>query len=335
MYTKDDLQKTKQVLESAENIAILIHKNPDPDALGSASAMYQSLRKLGKQASVFSPSIPPDVFSFVPLFEQIQTFTGNVITNAENFDTYLFLDGGELHRFVSHGDFQIPEGVTVVNFDHHPDNQLSAEVELLSDEMSSTAEIVYDFLKSANWKITEEIAKALMIGIIGDTGWLKYSLTTPETFRKFAELLEINDCLVELDYYFSHGNKVRIIPFWQELMNSLQVDENVGMISTYVERTRLKGLGLEESEISLGYHVFLDKVMRGFEEIDLSLVLLEKEDGRIHGSMRSELGTIDVGKVCAQFEEGGGHLNAAGFATKKSQDEIMEIVRDGVEKFRV
>ena len=74
MYTKNDLQKAKQALEAAQNVAILIHKNPDLDALGSASAMYQVLRKIGKKVSIFSSSPLPEVFLFIPFFGDIKIF---------------------------------------------------------------------------------------------------------------------------------------------------------------------------------------------------------------------------------------------------------------------
>ena len=94
-------------------------------------------------------------------------------------------------------------------------------------------------------------------------------------------------------------------------------------------------VGIDEKDFSSAYHLFGDRIMRVFSNVDTSLVLLEREKGILRGSMRSETGVIEVNKICAEFGEGGGHSRAAGFITKKSYEEVMEIVHKGLKKYRV
>ena len=78
----------------------------------------------------------------------------------------------------------------VVNVDHHHDNTRFGGVNLVVDDASSTAEIVRDILGALDVPLTPEIAEALYVGLVTDTGRFQYTNTTPKALRLAAELVE-------------------------------------------------------------------------------------------------------------------------------------------------
>ena len=78
----------------------------------------------------------------------------------------------------------------MVDVDHHHDNTRFGAVNLIVAEASSTAEIVRDLLWELGVQLTPEIAEALYVGLVTDTGRFQYSNTTPKSLRLAAELVE-------------------------------------------------------------------------------------------------------------------------------------------------
>ena len=78
----------------------------------------------------------------------------------------------------------------VVNVDHHHDNSRFGDVNLIVADASSTAEIVRDVLRELDVALTPEIAEALYVGLVTDTGRFQYTNTTPKSLRLAAELVE-------------------------------------------------------------------------------------------------------------------------------------------------
>lgn len=334
MYTKIELRQAKDAILSAKKIAAITHKNPDFDALGSGAAIYEILKKLGKKVTIYSPGKFPDNYSFIPHIKKFKVFEGNKVPDKK-YDLLILLDGSELSRFVKEGELEIPADLKTMVIDHHPAKKVKTDYYLHSSKIASASEIVFDLFKFSEWKITKNIAKSLLIGILGDTGWLRYEKTSAETLKKTAELLEINNCLVNLDYHFTHISKTDYISLWQKLIDNVKVDKETSFIYTFVKYTDIKKSKISEADLSTAYHAFQDAVLRRFSDIDISLVLLERMKGIWKGSMRSETGSVKVNKICEDFEIGGGHPRAGGFETRKNFDEVMKIIYSRLKKYRI
>ena len=70
--------------------------------------------------------------------------------------------------------------------DHHHDNNRFGKLNLIVAEASSTAEIVRDLLAELDVALTPEIAEALYVGLVTDTGRFQYTNTTPKALRLAA-----------------------------------------------------------------------------------------------------------------------------------------------------
>ena len=173
-------------LRSAEKLLLTTHENPDGDALGSLLAMHGILTQLGKDSLMY---MSPDEF---PLPWEYRGFQFDGLVGAPPEDvaerTIVFLDCGNIDRMPV--DFLQAEGLHILNIDHHHDNTRFGTVNLVCSVASCTAEMVWRISKELGAEITPEIAKALYVGLVTDTGRFMYENTTAAAHRMAAELIE-------------------------------------------------------------------------------------------------------------------------------------------------
>ena len=184
---KTELDQTVAALAEHERFVVTTHENPDGDALGSLLATTQTLRTLGKEAAMYlHGSVPlPNEYEFMPLSDLVRgsapDMEGRVL---------VAVDCANESR-LGPGPAEIIEPAElVVNIDHHHDNSLFGDVNLIVADASSTGEILRDVIRELGVPLSPEIAEALYIAIVTDTGRFQYSNTTSKSLRLAAELLE-------------------------------------------------------------------------------------------------------------------------------------------------
>jgi bifunctional oligoribonuclease and PAP phosphatase NrnA len=175
MTTDTSSSTREQVLEavrSSERFLLVTHENPDGDALGSLVAMQGVLRALGKDSVMF---IAPDEF---PLPYEYRFFSLDGLVTEPPRDIaerlVVFLDCGNIDRnpAVLNG-----EPLRIVNIDHHHDNTRFGAIDHVVEEASCTAEIVWDLMRGLDVETTPDIADALYVGLVTDTGKFMYENT--------------------------------------------------------------------------------------------------------------------------------------------------------------
>ncbi len=184
--TTAGIEEVLAELRSRERFLLTAHEGPDGDALGSLLGMHHLLGQLGKDSVMFmaAKEFPlPIEYRFLPLEEVFHEPPADMADR-----TVIFLDCGNIDRmpveFLSEGDnFRI-------NIDHHHDNTLFGDVNLVEVGASSTAEIVYELAIALGAEITPEIAAALYVGLITDTGKFMYENTNAQTHRIAADLID-------------------------------------------------------------------------------------------------------------------------------------------------
>ena len=162
-------------LRTADRFLLTTHEGPDGDALGSLLAMHHMLGQLGKDSVMFlaAKEFPlPVEYRFLPLEEVFHEPPADVVDR-----TLVFLDCGNIDRMPV--EFLQRDGARLVNIDHHHDNTRFGTVNLVDTEASCTAEIVLEVAKRLGAEITPEIASALYVGLITDTGKFMYENTAP------------------------------------------------------------------------------------------------------------------------------------------------------------
>jgi bifunctional oligoribonuclease and PAP phosphatase NrnA len=315
-----DLERVAEELRNGERFLLTTHEGPDGDALGSMLAMHAILEQLGKDSVMFlaAKEFPlPVEYRFLPLEEVFHDPPADVVDR-----TLVFLDCGNIDRMPV--DFLQREAAHIVNIDHHHDNTMFGTVNLVDTKASCTAEIVYELAKLVGADITPEIASALYVGLVTDTGRFMYENTGVGAHRMAAELVEagvnVHDTYRRL-YERVPEEKLRLIA---RAIENIDRYEDGRLAMAYISAEDYEATGAAEvlTEGIIDY-------VRSLEGTLLAAVIRDKPDGgraARKASLRSTDGAIDVSEI-ARKHGGGGHARAAGFSTDLTYPELVEFLR--------
>ena len=315
-----DIDRVVDALRTGERFLLTAHEGPDGDALGSLLAMHHLLRQLGKDSVMFldAKEFPlPVEYRFLPLEEVFHEPPADVVDRI-----LVFLDCGNIDRMPV--EFLQRDDALVLNIDHHHDNTRFGTVNLVDTTASCTAEIVLEVAKRLGAEITPEIASALYVGLVTDTGKFMYENTRPATHRMAAELIEagvdVNDIYRRL-YERVPIEKLRLTA---RALEKIERFEQGRLAVTYLSSedytTTDAGEVLTEGIIDL---------VRALEGTAVAAVIRDKtDDGRSARkvSLRSTDGSVDVSAI-ARVHGGGGHRRAAGFGSDMPYAELVEFLR--------
>jgi bifunctional oligoribonuclease and PAP phosphatase NrnA len=317
---KSDLEQVVDELRAGERFLLTTHEGPDGDALGSLLALHHILGQLGKDSVMFlaAKEFPLAVeYRFLPLEEVFHEAPADVVDR-----TLVFLDCGNIDRMPV--PFLKREGAHVVNIDHHHDNTRFGTANLVDTTASCTAEIVLAIAKLLGARITPEIAMALYVGLVTDTGKFMYENTSPAAHRMAAELIEAGvdvDDIYRRLYERVPPEKLRLIGRALEKIERFDGDR---LVLTYISAEDYAAAGAEEV-LTEGIIDFL----RALDGTLVAAMIRDKTDGGRSArkvSLRSSDGTVDVSAI-ARVHGGGGHRRAAGFGTDLPYDELVEFLR--------
>nr|WP_321235182.1 bifunctional oligoribonuclease/PAP phosphatase NrnA [uncultured Psychroserpens sp.] len=321
---KEDINTIKSLLSSPKAIVIIPHKNPDGDAVGSTLGLYHYLKKLSHQATIIAPNDYPDFLKWMPDENTIlkydhQKEESDVLLKAA--ELIFTLDFNSLSRI---GDMQ--EAVAASNslkimIDHHQQPDDYATYMYSDVKMSSTCEMVYNFidmLGDAN-KIDRNIATCLYTGIMTDTGSFRFPSTTSATHHIIGNLIEKG-------------------------ANNSEIHNNIMDTNSY-ERTQLLGRALSNLKVIPEYRTayitltqdelntfnFKKGDTEGFVNYGLSLkgiifaaIFIENhQENIIKISLRSK-GDFSVNELSRAHFQGGGHTNAAGGKSDLNLSDTIE-----------
>lgn len=292
-------------LQEAQTIFFTTHERTDGDDLGTVLALYHALKKSGKNVLIGVKGGVPSQLKFLPGYTDVigefpETFVPDVIvvSGCSNLERTGIVRLGQAKA-------------TIINFDHHPDNQQYGDVNVVDQNASSVAELTYIFFKTIGWPITSEIATCLLTGIITDTGSFLHSNTKPSTLKAASELMRKGARTTLVAKHTFKGKNAVALRAWGKALQNAWLDADKKMICSIITTDDLKELGNPPLAVFEGIVETLNKV----PEADFALFL--KQDGQvIKGSLRSDPekrgGGVDVGNLAQAFG-GGGHRFAAGF----------------------
>jgi len=306
-------------LRSRERFLLTAHEGPDGDALGSLLGMHHLLGQLGKDSVMFmaAKEFPlPIEYRFLPLEEVFHEAPADMADR-----TIVFLDCGNIDRmpvdFLTDGDnFRI-------NIDHHHDNTRFGDVNLVETGASSTAEIVYNLADALGAEITPEIAAALYVGLITDTGKFMYENTNARTHRIAADLIEAGVAVDETYRRLYEHVPIEKLRLLSRALDGIQRFCGERLIVSYITEADYEASGAGE-EMTEG---IIDH-LRSIEGVKVAALVRDLGDrGRAARkvSLRSGGGEIDVSAM-ARVNGGGGHKRAAGFSTDLELEELVSFL---------
>jgi phosphoesterase RecJ-like protein len=317
----NDLAAVVEALRSHDRFLVTTHENPDGDALGSLLAAHLGLTQLGKDAvmTLYGNAPLPGEYTFMPLEGLRRDW-------PEDADTRVLLavDCANESRIT---DPSILERVPlVVDVDHHHDNTRFGDANLIVPRASSTGEVLRDVFRELGVQLTPEIAEALYIALVTDTGRFQYTNTTPKALRLAAELVEAGADVHRIFQGVYESVQFAKLKLLARALDRAQVYEGGAIVVSYLLRTDFTDVGAAEP-----YSEGIIDYLRAVEGAEMAVLIREppRRDGQgptRRVSLRSSIDELDVSAI-ARRSGGGGHRQAAGFSSEASVEEITEFVR--------
>jgi len=305
------------ILSEAKNVFIASHQNPDPDAVASVLTLNYVFKNMGLTSLPYLPNAPMGSLDFLSGFSDIKT-------EAESFepDTMFCLDYGDFRRLRLPDHLLKRSACRIVTIDHHLESDQRGQVKVLVPEASSTCEIIYRWLKYADIEINQDIATLLLTGIFSDSGGFCHVSTTSQTLNIVSELILSGASLNRIaKQTLDFSKPLNLSRAWGYVLARTKLDRETGLAYSWVTPA-----DLNKFEANLVDFDGITNIISAVSRINVGLFLVEYENGKVKGSLRSEpVGGKNVAQIVKPLG-GGGHPYAAGFNQEGTVEEVLKKV---------
>ena len=320
-----DFKAIIEQINSANNIIITSHENPDGDSIGSSLAMLNYIESKGKQGEIYFFNNIPDCYKFLPGSERINIFNDSDANTILNADLIIILDVNSMARIRTVGEVIANATCPKIMIDHHIRPEPIADLTAINSNASATGELMWQLLHiDDEYHFSTEAAINIYTAVLTDTGGFRFSNTS-----QFAHLIAAEMLLYGID----------VSKIYDEIYNQ-------------TEHKVVKQLGrtLADSEMYLDGKLHILTVHKQ-DMIDLDLSAEDLNNfsentlavkGAIAGVLISEMRDEDIIKLSfrskdsinirqiAEMYGGGGHKNAAGAKVKNMN--ISDLKQDIINK---
>lgn len=289
---KTNFKPLLNMINQHDNIILLRHQRPDPDALGAQLAMKEILQSIfpSKTIRAYGEDVP-SLARNLGFMDPLETLSEPLV---------IILDTANIERI----DGELSNAKAIVKIDHHPNSEPFGDINIVETSVSSTSELVY--LLSHCWGyeneyINDESAKLLYMGIVGDTGRFLYDNTSKLTLRVASELKKFDfDATVIMNELSK--TSIEQFRFTGYLINNFKLNEH-GLLYAVVTKDILEAHNISPDEASLLINIFRD-----LEDVKVWFLAIEDE-GFYRVRLRSK--NIVINDI-ADYFGGGGHPLASG-----------------------
>ncbi len=310
-------EKLKKKIEKAHHSLLVVHPNPDGDALGAAFALKKaSFWKKNQAVDIFSVNIPNSNLDKLFPLKEIQTSY-----SISDYDTIFLIDRGDIYE-----KLKIKEKIallekkpTIINIDHHPHTFIPGAINVIDTQAAATCEIVYRFFNFLEIPIDQEIAQFILNGIYTDTGGFKHSNTSATVLEISSDLVRKGASISKINRSLFSGKSLNTLKLWAIALERAQINPRTGMVASFITKEDLEKYNATSEDIA-----GISDILNTISESKFSLVLSEREKNKIKASLRSDENKgIDVSKIARRFL-GGGHRLASGFEIKGKLRKVGE-----------
>jgi len=296
-----ELSEIGDRIKQANNILVIGHQNPDPDAYGSSCGLVLALNHMGKNAFCLNQDSASSKLFFIPNSEKVL----NTIPTSYVWDLLIFVDCGEKKRV---GDLILKDlpSCCTINLDHHYSNSAFCDYNFINPLASSASEIVFELVSDLIGTLTKDIAECLLAGIIADTGGFRYSSTTAHTFSVAEKLVKAGADVEKVNKWLFSNKTLKSVDLKNAAIGEKRLYEGNKLIEFVITEQMLLAHHAEANDCD-----GLAEFGRDIQDVYVS-VLIRKDKECWKVSMRSKFKEIDVSEVAQHFG-GGGHHQAAAF----------------------
>lgn len=319
---RDGLEELRRLLADPRDVVIFGHKDADGDTLGSALAFAEGLRRAGHRAWVVIPPPHPQLYSWVPGFDDLLRQPPPEVCGAIS----LFVDASNVERTdQERADLQ----ATVVNIDHHASNTGFGTLNLVDPEAAAVGQMCLGIFDRLGWEITPTMATCLYAAILTDTGGFRHDNTDPSVLQDAARLAALGAVPAEIAAHIYESRPLSTMRLQSISLSSVQVEAGGRIVWARVTRQMLHRAGAVMSE-SEGIIDSLNSIAG----ISVAIVFKEVSTNLVKISVRSR-DEVDAAEICAGFG-GGGHRRAAGaelrMPLREAIDTVLEVSTEAVER---
>ncbi len=321
---EQETRLAKELLSTPKMVAIIPHKSPDGDAMGSTLALYHMLKKKGHEPLVIAPNDFPPSLAWLPgseavmIFERERDAALDFIASAQ---LIFALDFNALHRT---GDMEQPlahSGAPFIMIDHHQEPADFAKVTFSDTSIGSTCEMLYYFFEKTGLagQIDKTIATCLYTGIVTDTGSFRFASTTAATHRVAAELITLGADNASVHPALFDNNSYESLQLLGCALKNLVV-----MPEYSTSFITLSQQELDEHHYVKGDTEGIVNYGLSIKGINFTAIFIEHTDENIVKISFRSKGDVDVNKFARRHFNGGGHINAAGGKSQLTLTETVE-----------
>jgi phosphoesterase RecJ-like protein len=323
MFSKEKNAEILAGIHSQSKICIVVHRNPDGDALGSSLGLKLFLKQaFGVEALVIVPDAFPDFLNWMPdansifIADQRPEQANQLLTEA---DIIFCLDFNDPSRTNQLSQVLTNSMAYKIMIDHHRNPADFCNATYSDVSVSSTSEMVLRWIEHLNLQhlLNVEIAACLYTGIMTDTGSFRFESCTATTHKMVAMLLETGLEHWNIHERISNQNSLSKLRLW-----GLAFKDRLVHLPEY----RTAYIFLSESDLT--ENDYKEGDLEGLVNFALSIkntvmgVLFSQRGGKIRISFRS-VGSFPVNELSGQYFQGGGHLNAAGGVSELSPEDTI------------
>ncbi|MDO5048041.1 MAG: bifunctional oligoribonuclease/PAP phosphatase NrnA [Anaerococcus sp.] len=315
--SQEKLDQFKEMIDQSQTIAIGSHINPDGDNLGSTLALRKSLELYGKDVEVLANDTVDDYLKFLPEIDHYAK------AKRDSYDLFIILDCSEFDRIGKLTEIARKSKKTLV-VDHHVKGKISTDLNIIYDTAPATCELIFEIIDRLSLPIDQTVASLIFTGICTDTGRFLYSNVSEYTHQVAGRLLSLG---ADAEYIYRNlyqSKPIKVMKFHTKIISKADFFDQKAY-------SLVSKKDVEEFGVQMGDAETIVNMLRDIDEVKVSMILKEYDDGEYKVSLRSK--GADVSKV-AREKGGGGHIQASGFsifddslekASKKARAILEEI----------
>ncbi len=297
--TTEKAQLAWSAINKCQNIALVSHRNPDPDCIGSNLSLQEVLNNHGKRVDSFCTNSPPNSCGFL---ENIQSFQQDL--DPTQYDLIISLDCGSPEQ-LGYYILREPLDIPFINIDHHPSNKHFGTINLVYPNYSSTSEIIFYLLKLWDIPLTTSIATNLLIGLYYDTGSFMHSNVNPDVLNIASALMQAGADLAQIHKHLFQNFSENKYHLWGETLENIHLTKH-GTAIAVIENNKTTTPDDRECFSGLIDYVSMTK------DSQFAVMITQDDSEQIKGSLRTRHDNINLSQLASELG-GGGHRKASGF----------------------
>ena len=302
------VQEAAARLRQMDNVLLLTHVRPDGDTIGSAAALCQTLRDMGKTAYLlYNPEITDTYAPYAAPYWAAEDFVPEHIVSADIAALNLLPDNAA--AYASRVELAI---------DHHGSQEFFAAETCLDADAAACGEIVYRVIQELT-AVTPAIAMLLYVAISTDTGCFVYANTTADTHRIAAELLETGIDVGPVNKVLFRTKSKTRLAMEARMVADMELYDGDRVVVMSIPLSLRQELHATEADIEE-----LSSLAALVEGTDCGITLRELKPGKVKLSLRTGP-RVDACAVCQRLG-GGGHKAAAGATVDGTLEDAKALI---------